>query len=134
MARMTLRQLLDHAAEHDCGGPMRQTFGLPIEQIMRGIKHSVRKGNIESDCRLERTGELRRVATTKPDEFDPRKFLKPAKERMRDLYHLRFEQFIAAGQAGENQSATHVGNGQALCVGRVRSALEGQERRGMIRS
>ncbi|QXX75061.1 class II fructose-bisphosphate aldolase [Methylovirgula sp. HY1] len=83
------------------GGAMRQTFGVPVEEIVRGIKHGVRKVNIDTDCRLAMTAEFRRVATTKPDEFDPRKFLKPAMERMRELCRLRFEQFGTAGQAGK---------------------------------
>lgn len=83
------------------GGAMRQTFGVPIEEIVRGIKHGVRKVNIDTDCRLAMTAEFRRIATTKPDEFDPRKFLKPAMDRMRDLCRLRFEQFGTAGQAGK---------------------------------
>lgn len=83
------------------GGAMRQTFGVPIEEIVRGIKHGVRKVNIDTDCRLAMTAEFRRVAMTNKEEFDPRKFLKPAMERMRDLCRLRFEQFGTAGQAGK---------------------------------
>jgi fructose-bisphosphate aldolase class II len=83
------------------GGAMRQTFGVPVEEIIRGIKHGVRKVNIDTDCRLAMTAEFRRVAKTKPEEFDPRKFLKPAMDRMRDLCRLRFEQFGTAGQAGK---------------------------------
>jgi len=82
------------------GGAMRQTFGVPVEEIVRGIRHGVRKVNIDTDCRLAMTAEFRRVAKTKPDEFDPRKFMKPAMDRMRDLCRLRFEQFGTAGQAG----------------------------------
>ena len=81
------------------GGAMRQTWGVPVEEIVRGIRHGVRKVNIDTDCRLAMTAEFRRVATTKRDEFDPRKFLKPAMDRMRDLCRERFEQFGAAGQA-----------------------------------
>ncbi|MGO9008042.1 MAG: class II fructose-bisphosphate aldolase [Beijerinckiaceae bacterium] len=83
------------------GGAMRQTFGVPVEEIIRGIKHGVRKVNIDTDCRLAMTAEFRRVAKTKPEEFDPRKFMKPAMDRMRDLCRLRFEQFGTAGQAGK---------------------------------
>ncbi len=83
------------------GGAMRQTFGVPVEEIIRGIRHGVRKVNIDTDCRLAMAAEFRRVATTKPEEFDPRKFMKPAMDRMRDLCRLRFEQFGTAGQAGK---------------------------------
>jgi fructose-bisphosphate aldolase, class II len=81
------------------GGAMRQTWGVPVDEIIRGIRHGVRKVNIDTDCRLAMAAEFRRVAATKPDEFDPRKFLKPAMDRMRDLCRERFEQFGAAGQA-----------------------------------
>jgi fructose-bisphosphate aldolase class II len=81
------------------GGAMRQTWGVPVDEIIRGIRHGVRKVNIDTDCRLAMAAEFRRVAATKPDEFDPRKFLKPAMDRMRDLCRDRFEQFGAAGQA-----------------------------------
>jgi fructose-bisphosphate aldolase class II len=83
------------------GGAMRQTYGVPVEEIVRGIKHGVRKVNIDTDCRLAMTAEFRRVAQTKPDEFDPRKFLKPAMDRMRDLCRERFEQFGTAGNASK---------------------------------
>jgi fructose-bisphosphate aldolase, class II len=82
------------------GGVMRQTFGVPVEEIIRGIKYGVRKVNIDTDCRLAMAAEFRRVAKTKPDEFDPRKFIKPAMDRLRDLCRVRFEQFGTAGQAG----------------------------------
>jgi fructose-bisphosphate aldolase, class II len=81
------------------GGAMRQTWGVPVEEIARGIRHGVRKVNIDTDCRLAMAAEFRRVAATRPDEFDPRKFLKPAMDRMRDLCRERFEQFGTAGQA-----------------------------------
>jgi fructose-bisphosphate aldolase class II len=81
------------------GGAMRQTWGVPVDEIVRGIRHGVRKVNIDTDCRLAMAAEFRRVMTTKPDEFDPRKFLKPAMDRMRDLCRERFEQFGTAGQA-----------------------------------
>jgi fructose-bisphosphate aldolase class II len=83
------------------GGAMRQTYGVPVEEIIRGIKHGVRKVNIDTDCRLAMTAEFRRVALTRRDEFDPRKFLKPAMDRMRDLCRNRFEQFETAGKASK---------------------------------
>jgi fructose-bisphosphate aldolase, class II len=83
------------------GGAMRQTFGVPVEEIIRGIKHGVRKVNIDTDCRLAMAAEFRRIAKTKPDEFDPRKFMKPAMDRLRDLCRIRFEQFGTAGHAGK---------------------------------
>jgi fructose-bisphosphate aldolase class II len=83
------------------GGAMRQTYGVPVEEIVRGIKHGVRKVNIDTDCRLAMTAELRRVAHETPGEFDPRKFLKPALEAMRKVCRQRLEQFGTAGNASK---------------------------------
>jgi len=81
------------------GGEMPQTFGVPVEEIVRGIRHGVRKVNIDTDCRMAMTGQFRRIASTSPSEFDPRKFLKPAMDAMRDLCRARFEAFGTAGNA-----------------------------------
>src|SRR5215470_17717510 len=81
------------------GGEMPQTWGVPVEEIVRGIKHGVRKVNIDTDCRLAMTAIFRKVAVQSRNEFDPRKFLKPAMDAMRDLCRERFEQFGAAGHA-----------------------------------
>ncbi|WP_136656710.1 class II fructose-bisphosphate aldolase [Nitratireductor sp. XY-223] len=83
------------------GGAMPQTFGVPVEEIVRGIRHGVRKVNIDTDCRMAMTGQFRRVAQENPAEFDPRKFLKPAMESMRDLCRERFEAFGTAGNASK---------------------------------
>src|ERR1700726_2560987 len=83
------------------GGAMRQTYGVPVEEIVRGIKHGVRKVNIDTDCRLAMTAELRRVAHETPGEFDPRKFLKPAMDAMREVCRERLEQFGTAGNASK---------------------------------
>ncbi|MER8465822.1 class II fructose-bisphosphate aldolase [Mesorhizobium sp. M1396] len=81
------------------GGEMPQTFGVPVEEIERGIRHGVRKINIDTDCRMAMTGQLRKIASENPSEFDPRKFLKPAMDAMRDLCLDRFERFGTAGNA-----------------------------------
>ena len=83
------------------GGEMPQTFGVPVEEIERGIRHGVRKVNIDTDCRMAMTGQFRRIATENPAEFDPRKFLKPAMDAMRDLCCDRFERFGTAGHASK---------------------------------
>lgn len=84
---------------NDNGGDMPQTFGVPVEEIVRGIRHGVRKVNIDTDCRMAMTGQFRRIARQNPREFDPRKFLKPAMDAMRDLCKARFEAFGTAGNA-----------------------------------
>jgi fructose-bisphosphate aldolase class II len=81
------------------GGEMPQTWGVPVEEIVRGIKHGVRKVNIDTDCRLAMTASFRKVASQSRSEFDPRKFLKPAMDAMRDLCRERFVQFGTAGNA-----------------------------------
>jgi fructose-bisphosphate aldolase class II len=83
------------------GGEMPQTWGVPVEEIARGIRHGVRKVNIDTDCRLAMTAAFRKVATESKGEFDPRKFLKPAMDAMRDLCRERFEQFGTAGHAAQ---------------------------------
>jgi fructose-bisphosphate aldolase, class II len=84
---------------NEFGGAMPQTFGVPVEEIVRGIRHGVRKVNIDTDCRMAMTGQFRRVAQENPREFDPRKFLKPAMDAMRDVCRNRFEAFGTAGHA-----------------------------------
>ncbi len=83
------------------GGEMPQTFGVPVEEIVRGIRHGVRKVNIDTDCRMAMTGQFRKIARENPSEFDPRKFLKPAMDAMRDLCRDRFEAFGTAGNASK---------------------------------
>jgi fructose-bisphosphate aldolase class II len=81
------------------GGEMPQTWGVPVEEIQLGIRHGVRKINIDTDCRLAMAAAIRRVAQDRPAEFDPRKFLTPALEALRRLCAERFEQFGTAGHA-----------------------------------
>ncbi len=83
------------------GGEMPQTWGVPVEEIVRGIKHGVRKVNIDTDCRLAMTGQFRKIALANKSEFDPRKFLKPAMDAMRELCKQRLQEFGAAGQASK---------------------------------
>ncbi len=83
------------------GGKMPQTYGVPVEEIVRGIKFGVRKVNIDTDCRLAIAGQLRKVAAEDGTEFDPRKFLKPATAAMQKLCAERYEQFNAAGKAAK---------------------------------
>ncbi|WP_296708114.1 class II fructose-bisphosphate aldolase [Rhodoblastus sp.] len=81
------------------GGEMRETYGVPVEEIVRGIRFGVRKVNIDTDLRLAATAEFRRVANRNKSEFDPRKFLKPAMDAMGKVCRDRFEAFGCAGQA-----------------------------------
>ena len=81
------------------GGDIKETYGVPVEQIQEGIKHGVRKINIDTDIRLAMTGAMRRLMAQKPEEFDPRKFFAAATKAATDLCRARFEQFGCAGQA-----------------------------------
>ena len=81
------------------GGRMPQTYGVPVEEIERGIRHGVRKVNIDTDCRMAMAGQFRKVARDKPEEFDPRKFMIPAMKELTALCRDRFERFGTAGHA-----------------------------------
>lgn len=81
------------------GGEIRETYGVPVSEIREGIRHGVRKINIDTDIRLAMTGALRRAIARQPEEFDPRKFLAEATAAARDLCTERFEAFGCAGQA-----------------------------------
>ena len=81
------------------GGDIPETYGVPVEEIREGIRHGVRKVNIDTDIRLAMTGATRRALAEAPGEFDPRAFLKAATAAARDLCRDRFERFGSAGQA-----------------------------------
>jgi fructose-bisphosphate aldolase class II len=81
------------------GGAIKETYGVPVEAIVEGIRHGVRKVNIDTDIRLAMTGAMRRAMAKDPAEFDPRKFLKDATAAARELCKSRFAAFGCAGQA-----------------------------------
>jgi fructose-bisphosphate aldolase class II len=74
---------------------------VPVEEIQRGIKNGVRKVNIDTDNRMAITGAIRKVFAEKPGEFDPRAYLKPAKEAMRAVCKQRFLEFGCEGWASK---------------------------------
>ncbi len=81
------------------GGEIKQTYGVPVEEIVRGIRSGVRKINIDTDIRLSMTGAMRKLLAEQPGELDPRKALIAAREAARDICKARFEAFGSAGQA-----------------------------------
>ncbi len=83
------------------GGQLKPTWGVPVEEIQRGIKNGVRKINVDTDNRLAITGAIRKVFTEKPDKFDPRDYLKPAREAMKKVCIDRMVAFGQAGNAGK---------------------------------
>ncbi|MBV1869725.1 MAG: fructose-bisphosphate aldolase class II, partial [Gammaproteobacteria bacterium] len=86
---------------NEFGGEIPETYGVPVEEIQEGIKHGVRKINIDTDLRLASTGSVRRFLAENPAEFDPRKYLKLTTLAMRDICTARFEAFGTAGQASK---------------------------------
>lgn len=87
------------AVINEFGGEIPETYGVPVEQIVEGIKHGVRKVNIDTDLRLASTGAIRRFLAQHPAEFDPRKYLKESIAAMRDICIARYEAFGTAGHA-----------------------------------
>jgi len=83
------------------GGQMKETYGVPVEEIVTGIRHGVRKINIDTDIRLAMTGAIRKHLSEKPSEFDPRKYLADAQAAARGICKLRYEAFGCAGQASK---------------------------------
>ena len=82
------------------GGKLKQTWGVPVEEIQLGIRNGVRKINVDTDNRLAITGAIRKVFAETPEKFDPRDYLKPAREAMKKVVALRMQQF---GQAGHGK-------------------------------
>ena len=81
------------------GGDIKETYGVPVEEIQRGIKNGVRKINIDTDIRLAMTGAMREIFAKQPSEFDPRKAMAAAKKAAAGVVKARFEAFGCAGMA-----------------------------------
>ncbi len=81
------------------GGDIKETYGVPVEEIVRGIRSGVRKVNIDTDIRLAMTGAMRQLFAQKPSEFDPRKAMAAARKAAQGICKARFEAFGCAGQA-----------------------------------
>lgn len=83
------------------GGDMGETYGVPVEEIQEGIKHGVRKVNIDTDLRMASTGAVRKFLAENKSNFDPRKFLKASTAAMKDICVARYEAFGSAGHASK---------------------------------
>lgn len=83
------------------GGSIPETYGVPLEEIQQGIKHGVRKINIDTDLRLASTGSIREFLAKHPAEFDPRQYLKKTVEAMQQICKIRYEAFGCANQASK---------------------------------
>ncbi len=97
------------------GGKLEATFGVPVAEIQQGIRHGVRKVNVDTDGRLAITAALRESLNAHPSEFDPRAFFKPARQAMKEVVAERMTQFGSAGHAGDYEVLPLVGDGEAVC-------------------
>jgi fructose-bisphosphate aldolase class II len=88
------------------GGKLKETWGVPVEEIQLGIRNGVRKINVDTDNRLAMTGAIRKVLWTTPEKFDPRDYMKPAREAMQKVVALRMTQFGQAGHASDYKPLT----------------------------
>ena len=100
------QDLLEEIRAH--GGDLKETYGVPVEEIQKAIGHGVRKINIDTDIRLAMTAAIRRHMAQNPSHFDPRDYLKPAREAAKVICKARYEQFGCAGQASKIKSVSMV--------------------------
>jgi fructose-bisphosphate aldolase class II len=98
------RELVDLINKY--GGKMKESYGVPLEEIKRGIQHGVRKINVDTDNRLAITGAIRKVFGDTPDKFDPRDYMGPAREAMKKVCVERMIAFGQAGNAGKIKTCT----------------------------
>jgi fructose-bisphosphate aldolase class II len=88
------------------GGNMKETYGVPVEEIQKAIQFGVRKINIDTDIRLAMTGAVRKFLSENPDKFDAREWLKPAREAAKQICKQRYIEFGCEGQAGKIKGET----------------------------
>src|SRR5574344_1909029 len=105
------------------GGEIPETYGVPVEEIVEGIKHGVRKVNIDTDLRLASTGAMRRMMAEHPSEFDPRKFFAKTIEAMRDICIARYEAFGTAGNASKIKPISLEGMYQRYASGELNAKV-----------
>jgi fructose-bisphosphate aldolase class II len=95
------------------GGNMKETYGVPVEEIQKAIQFGVRKVNIDTDIRLAMTAAVRKFMAQNPDKFDPREWLKPAREAAKQICKQRYIEFGCEGQAPKIKGhSLHVVAGQ----------------------
>jgi len=106
------------------GGKMKETFGVPVEEIQEAIKHGVRKINIDTDIRLAMTGAVRKFLFENPDKFDAREWLKPAREAAKLVCKQRYQEFGCEGQARKIQARTLVDIAAAYARGELAQVVQ----------
>ncbi len=112
------------AVINEFGGKIPETYGVPVEQIVEGIKHGVRKVNIDTDLRLASTGAVRRFLAHNPSEFDPRKFLKETMKAMKTICMDRYEAFGTAGQASKIKSLSLADMTDRYAAGELKAKIQ----------
>ncbi|HBM83838.1 MULTISPECIES: class II fructose-bisphosphate aldolase [Haliea] len=106
---------------NEFGGNIPETYGVPLEQIQEGIRHGVRKVNIDTDLRLASTGAVRRFLAEHPAEFDPRKFLAVTTTAMKDICVARYEAFGTSGHADKIKVRSLIAMQEAYDAGQLGS-------------
>jgi len=106
------------------GGQMKETFGVPVEEIQEAIKHGVRKINIDTDIRLAMTGAVRKFLAENPDKFDAREWLKPAREAAKAIAKERYQQFGCEGQAAKIKARSLVDIAAAYARGELAQKVQ----------
>ena len=101
------------------GGNMKETYGVPVEEIQEAIKHGVRKINIDTDIRLAMTGAVRKFLAENPEKFDAREWLKPAREAAMKICKQRYIEFGCQGQAPKIKPQTLVAQAQRYAQGEL---------------
>lgn len=107
------------------GGNMPQTYGVPVEEIVEGIKHGVRKVNVDTDLRMAITGSIRKLFAEKPAEFDPRKYLKLGMDAQQRVCEERYAQFGAAGNASKIKAMPLSDMAKLYADGKLDQKIEG---------
>jgi len=106
------------------GGDMKETYGVPVEEIQEAIKYGVRKINIDTDIRLAMTGAIRRFFVENPSKFDPREYLKPAREAAKQVCKARYLAFGCEGQASKIKPVTLVDVAQQYKSGKLAQVVQ----------
>lgn len=101
------------------GGQMKETYGVPVEEIQKAIKFGVRKINIDTDIRLAMTGAVRKFLHENPDKFDAREWLKPAREAAKAICKERYLQFGCEGQGGKIKAVSLSAMAQKYAAGEL---------------
>jgi len=107
------------AAIREYGGNMKETYGVPVSEIQEAIKFGVRKINIDTDVRLAMTAAIRKYLVENPEKFDPRDYLKPAREAAKKICRQRYVEFGCEGQAPKIKSQTLVQVAQRYAKGEL---------------